>query len=144
MNRKFVSSSFDKIVYILETNYGSNLEIFDLFEKYFDYIKKSEKNFKDKVESRFSGYRQINKDSFENYINKKTGNLPISKELKRVEKSDLLVSSDYISFYPSAMAHKDSKTAIANKKEDSARLCELFDTGEWKQLNKSGFSDVKY
>ena len=50
---------------------------------------------------------------------------------------------------PSAMAHKDSKwpkmeAAIAIKKEDSARLCELFNIGEWKKLNKSVFFDVKY
>ena len=42
LNRNFVSSSFDKIVIILEKNYGPNLEISDLFEKYFDYIKKIE------------------------------------------------------------------------------------------------------
>ena len=47
------------------------------------------------------------------------------------------------------MAHPDSKwpkikTAIAIKKEDTAHLCELFNTREWKKLNKSGFFDVKY
>ena len=45
------------------------------------------------------------------------------------------------------MAHKDSKwpkieTVLAIKKEDSARLCEVFKTSEWK--NKSGFFNVKY
>ena len=38
------------------------------------------------------------------------------------------------------MAHKDSKwpkieTAKAIRKEDSDRLCELFNSGEWKTLN---------
>ena len=51
----------------------------------------------------------MKKDSFEKYINKKLANLPISKELQQIDKSDSLVSSDYISLYPSAMAHKDSK-----------------------------------
>ena len=46
------------------------------------------------------------------------------------------------------MAHKNSKwpkieTAIAIKKEDSARLCELFNTCEWKKENKSGFFDCE-
>ena len=147
LNRKFVSSSFDKIVNIVEKNSGSNLEISDSFEKQLKYNKTILKFYKDKVESRFSDYRQIKKDSFENYINKNIGNLPISGELKRVDKSDLL-SSDYNSLYPSAMAHKESywfkiETAIAIKKEDSACLCDLFNTGEWKKLNKSGFFDVK-
>ena len=30
------------------------------------------------------------------------------------------------------------------KKEDSAHLCELFNTGERKKLNKPGFFDVKH
>ena len=39
------------------------------------------------------------------------------------------------------MAHKDSKwpkkeTAKANKKEYSDRLCELFNSGEWKTSTK--------
>ena len=47
------------------------------------------------------------------------------------------------------MAHKDSEwlkieKAIAFKKEDSACLCELFNTGEWKKLNTTGFLDVIY
>ena len=124
LNSKFVSSSFYKIVNILEKYYGSNLKYSDLFEYYLDYIKKIKKYCKNKVVSRTSYYRQINEDSFENYINKEIGNLPISRELKRVDKSGLFVSRDYNSLYPSAMAHKDSKwpkieTTIAIKKEDS-------------------------
>ena len=47
------------------------------------------------------------------------------------------------------MAHKDSKwleiqTAIEIQKEDRARLCELFNTGEGRKLNKSGPFDVKF
>ena len=47
------------------------------------------------------------------------------------------------------MAHKESKwpkieTAIAIKKEDCARLCEIFNTAEWKKINNSIFFDVKY
>ena len=38
LNRKFVSSSFHKIVDILAKYYVSSLEISDLFEKYFGYI----------------------------------------------------------------------------------------------------------
>ena len=99
--------------------------------------RKLEKLYKDKVESRFNDYRQIIKKSFEKFINRKNGNIPISKELKRVDKSNLLVSNSYNKSYPSAMAHPYSKwlkieTTIAIKKEGTVHLCELFNTGEWK------------
>ena len=60
----------------------------------------------DKVESQFSDYRGINKDCFEKHINKKLASLPISKDLKQIDKSDLLVSGDYNSLYRSAMAQR--------------------------------------
>ena len=62
LSHKFVSTSLGKLVDVLEKNYGSNLEITDFFGKNFDYIKKIKKHYKDKVESRFSDYRQINKN----------------------------------------------------------------------------------
>ena len=57
-----------------------------------------------------------------------------------IEKSELLVSSDYNSLYPSAVAHLDSKlpkieTAKAIVKEDSDRLFSLFTIGDWKSFN---------
>ena len=41
----------------------------------------------------------MKKDSLAKNINKKIGDLPISRELKRVDKSDLLVSSIFKSVY---------------------------------------------
>ena len=61
LNRLFASSSFDKSVNMLEKYYGSNLELSDFFEKYFDYIEKFEEFYNVKVEYRFSDYRQINR-----------------------------------------------------------------------------------
>ena len=91
---------------------------------------------------------KINKH-FENYIKKKLSSLPISKELKTVDKSDLLVSTDYKSLYPSAMAHEKStwpaiETAKAINPEDSEVYCKLFNTAEWASLNKTGFFKVRY
>ena len=43
LSRKFVSSLFGKTVDILEKCYGSSLEISDLFENHFDYIKELKK-----------------------------------------------------------------------------------------------------
>ena len=76
----------------------------------------------------------MKKDLLRNISIKKIANLPISKQIQQIDKSHSLVSSDYNSLYPSAMAHKDSKwpkidTSVTFKKEDSTRLCELFNTG---------------
>ena len=61
-----------------------------------------------------------------------------------IDKSGLSVSSDFISFYPSAMAQTDSKwlkteTSETNSIEDSDKLCLFFFNSSWKELNKSGF-----
>ena len=66
-----------------------------------------------------------------------------------IDKSDLLVSSDYYGLYPSEIAHLESewpKVEIAKAViiEDSNYFCELFNSGDWKSLNKSGFFRVKY
>ena len=47
------------------------------------------------------------------------------------------------------MSHKYSKwpkieTVKAIKKEDSDRSCEIFNTGEWKSFNKSGFFEIRF
>ena len=66
-----------------------------------------------------------------------------------IDKSDLLVSSDYNSLYPLAMAQLDSKwpqkeTAKAVNIEDSDRLCFMFNNGDWKGLYKAGFFKLRY
>ena len=83
------------------------------------------------------------------YIKKKLSSLPSAKELNAIDNSDLLVSSNYNSVYPSAMAHEKPtwpaiETARAINTEDSDVYCELFNTGEWKTLNKTRFFKFKY
>ena len=145
LNRKFVSSSISEIVRIIEKLFGFDLEISEEIEKFFGFITKVRTIFVDKVKSQFSDYRRINKDCFEKYISKKLANLPISKTLQQIDKADLLASSNSNSLYP---IHKDSewpeiKATQAIKQEDSNRLCELLNTGEWKNLNKSRFCKMK-
>ena len=65
-----------------------------------------------------------------------------------IEKSDLLVPSDYNNLYFSAKAHVDSKgpkieTAKALNIEDNDGLYTLFKNGDWKRLNISRFFKVK-
>ena len=149
LNRKFVSTSFNQIVNILRKYLGKEYEISTLFEIYFRQIAKVKKHYTQNYENKFVDYRKINKDHFDNYIKKKLSSLPISKELNKIDKSDLLASSDYNSLYPSAMAHENSKrpaieTAKAITPEDSNLLCELFNNNKWKSLNKTGFFKIKY
>ena len=80
---------------------------------------------------------------------KKVARIPVSKQLAVIDKSDLLVSSDYNSLCPSAMNHLDSKwpkieTAKAIRPENSEYLCELFINGEWKNLTPTGFFKMSY
>ena len=83
------------------------------------------------------------------FIHRKVAIIPVSKQSSMIVNSCFFVSSDYISFYPSAMAHFDSnwpnaKTAKTISIEDSDRLCSLFNNGAWKNLIKSRFFKVGY
>ena len=100
MNRKFASSSFNQIVDILEKDLGKDQEIPTLFSIYYRQINKVREHFNNKYESRYVHYRRIDTKEQVKYVNKKLASLPISKELNKIDKSDLLVSSDYTSFYP--------------------------------------------
>ena len=59
------------------------------------------------------------------------------------------MSIEYNSLNPSGMAHKDQKwpkteSTIAIKREYSARLCEIFNTGEYGSLNQLGYFKGTY
>ena len=134
-NKKFVSKSFTDVVNVLEKFYGKDLEISVLFDKYFKHINTIKNYYKEKYEAKFGDYRRINIKKLEEYIDRKVSRIPVSKKLAVIDKS--------------AMAQPDSKwpaieTAKAIRLEDSDYLCELFNNGEWKNLNKAGFSKVKY
>ena len=94
LNRKFVSSSFNQIVDILEKYLGKDQEISTLFNIYYRQINKVREYYNNKYESRYVDYRRIDTKEQVKYVNKKLASLPISKELNKIDKSDLLVSSD--------------------------------------------------
>ena len=136
MNCKFVSTSFNQIVNILKKYFSKEYEIAKLFEIYFQRIEKVKKHYTKKYKIKFDDYRKKNKQHFENYIKKKLSSLPISEELNKIDKSDLLVSSDYNSLHPSVMAHEKSnwpaiETAKGINPEDSEVYCKLFNNREW-------------
>ena len=148
LNRKFVSTSFNQIFKILKKYFDKEHKISTLFEKYFRKIDKVKKHYT-KRENKCDDYRKKNKQHFEYYIMEKLSSLPISKELNKIDKSDFLVSSDFNSLYPSAMAHEKSnwpaiETAKAINPEDSEVFCNFFNTCEWASWNKTGLFKVKY
>ena len=71
-NRKFVSTSFNQIVNILENYFSKEHEISKLFEIHFQRTDKVKKIYTKNYENKFDNYRKINKRHFENYIMKKT------------------------------------------------------------------------
>ena len=108
-NYKIVSKAFKDVVNVLEKFYDKDLEIFVLFDKYIKHINTIQNYYKEKYEGRFSDYRRNNIRNLEQYFDRKTATIPVSKQLAKIDKSDLLDSRDYSSFYPSAITHPDSK-----------------------------------
>ena len=65
---------------------------------------------------------------WEEIVDRKVARIPVSKQLAVIDKSDLLVSSNYNSLCPSAMAHLDSiwpnvETAKLINVEESDKVC---------------------
>ena len=82
------------------------------------------------------------------FLERKLGQLEISKELQKINKDDLLVSYDSSSLYPSAQIETNSiwpevETAYPFKKGMSDAVCSLFNRGKWNELNRSAFLTVK-
>ena len=97
--------------------YGEDLELSVLFEKYFKHINTVKKYHEKKCESKFSDYRHSSISKFEEDINSKKSSLSVSKRLTKIDKTDLLVSSDYkiISFsisIHSGLKNKQQKQSI--------------------------------
>ena len=75
--------------------------------------------------------------------------MEISTELQNINQDDWLVSFDFNSFYPSAQIDINRtwpkiKTIYPFRKCMSDAVCSLFNSGRWNELNRCGFSTVKY
>ena len=74
------------------------------------------------------------KNEIDEFIYEKHQELPISKDLQEIDKSDLLVSYDFNSLYQSAQAEKNStrpsnETAYLLKKYMNDAFCGTFNSG---------------
>ena len=92
------------------------------------------------------------KEELDKFLDEKLGELGFSKELKYINKDDLLVSYDFNSLHISAQRDINStwpkiETAYPIGKNIISLICSLFNSGKWNELNRlnrSAFLIVKY
>ena len=148
--RYFESNQFDEIMSTIKKHLKINdNEISNIIDEYLKYINTKRDEFKLEFENGEKDYRKINKKELDNFLNKKLGELEISKELQKINKDDLLVSYDFNSLYPSAQIDKNSnwpkiETSYPFKKYMNDAVCSLFNSGRWNELNRSAFLTVNY
>ena len=149
-NRYFESNQFDGIMSTIKKHLKTNdNEISNIIDEYLKYINTKRDEYTLEFENGGKDYRKINKKELDNFLERKLGELNISKELQKINKDDLLVSYGFNSSYPSAQIDKDStwpkiETAYPFKKYMNDAVCYLFNSGKWNQLNRSAFLTIKY
>ena len=143
--RYFESNQCEEILNTLKKHLKVNdNKISNKIDEYLKYIITKRNEFKLEFENGEKDYRKMNKKELDNFLEKKLGELNISKELQKINKDDLLVSYDFNSSYPSAQIDKNStwpkiETAYPIKKYMNDAICYLFNSGRWNELNRSGF-----
>ena len=148
--RYFESNQCEEILNTIKKHLKINdNEISNIIDEYLNYINSKRKEYTLEFENGEKDYRKINKKELEKLLDKKLGELEISKELQKINKDDLLVSYDFNSLYPSAQIDKNStwrkiETAYPFKKHMNESFCTLFNSGRWNELNRSAFLTVKY
>ena len=148
--RYFESNQFDGIMSTIQKRLRINdNEISNIIDEYLKYINTKRDEYTLEFENGEKDYRKINKKEIDKFLERKLGELNISKELQKINKDDLLVSYDFNSLYPSAQIDKDStwpkiETAYPFEKYMNDAVCYLFNSQKWNQLNRSAFLTVKY
>ena len=148
--RYFESKQFDEIMSTIKKHLKINdNETSNKVDEYLKYINNKRKEYKLEFENNEKDYRKIIKKELDDFIDKKLGELEISKELQKINKHDLLVYYVFNSLYPSAQMDKNStwaniETAYPFKKYMNDSICTLFNSGRWNELDRSAFLTVKY
>ena len=148
--RYFESNQFDEIMSTIKKHLKINdNEISNIIDKYLNYINTKREKFKTEFENGEKDYRKINNKELDKFLERKLGELNISKDLQKINKEDLLVSYDFNSLYPSAQIDKNStwlkiETAYPFKIYMSDSIWILFNSRRWDELNRSAFLTVKY
>ena len=149
-NRYFESNQCDNILNTIKKHLKINdNEISNIIDKYLNYINTKRDKLKLEFENGEKDYRKINKKELDKFLEKKLGELEVSKDLQKINKDDLLVSYDFNTLYPSSQIDKNStwpkiETAYPFKNYTSDSVCILFNSGRWNELNRSAFLTLKY
>ena len=149
-NRYFESNQCENILNIIKKHLKLNdNEISNIIDEYLKYITTKRDEYTLEFENGGKDHRKINKKELDKFLERKLGELNISKEIQKINKDDLLVSYDFNSFYPSAQIDINStwpkiETAYPFKKYMNDAVCYLFNSGKWNQLNRSAFLTIKY
>ena len=102
-NRYFESNQCENILNTIKKHLKKNdNEISNIIDKYLKYINTKSNEYTLEFENGEKDYRKINKKELEKFLERKLGELEISKELQKINKDDLLISYDFNSLYPSA------------------------------------------
>ena len=109
-------------------------EISNVVDEYLKYINTKRDEFRLEFENDEKDYRKINKEELDKFLDKKLGEIEISKDLEKINKDDLLVSYDFNSLYPSAQIDINStwpkiETSYPFKKYMNESICSLFNSG---------------
>ena len=149
LNRYFESNQCKEINTIKKHLKINDNEISNIIDEYLNYINTKRGEYTLEFGNGEKDYRKISKKELEKFLERKLGELEISKDLQKINKEDLLVSYDFNSLYPSAQIDKNStwpkiETAYPFKKHMNDAVCYLFNSGKWNQINRSAFLTVKY
>ena len=107
LNRYFESNQCEEILNTIKKHLKINdYEISNIIDKFLKYINTKRDKFKLEFENGEKVYRKINNKELDKFLERKLGELEISKELQKIDKDDLLVSYDFNSLYPSAQIDK--------------------------------------
>ena len=103
LNRYFESNQCEEILNTTKKRLKiDDNEISNIIDKYLNHINTKREEYTLEFENGEKDHRKINKKELEKFLEKKLGELEISKELQKTNKDDLLVSYDFSSLYPSA------------------------------------------
>ena len=85
----FRSKNCDEILKISSKDLNVKKKVYDISEAYMKYKNHSLKTIKEEYESKYNDYRDIDEEELENYMNKKSGEVPIHKLLQELSVNDL-------------------------------------------------------
>ena len=109
LNRYLGSSQFEGI---LNTN-NKHLKVYsneksNIIDEYLKYVNTESDEFKLEFENSGKGFRKINKNEIDKFLERKLGELEATKELQKIDTNDLLISYGFNSLYPSAQININS------------------------------------